>query len=368
MLTALHIIRYRGLPELKINGLKWVNLVVGKNNTGKTALLEAVELLLARYTPKAWLRSPLRRGEVLPLVRGDFDQAVEIRHLFFGHRIEAGSEFAIRGRATRRAGLPEESEIRVRIVSGKEETQTLQDAPMPARDWFSRLTLQICRTQVSPDESAPISAEGWTWAPRYGNPTCRLDQDGIMPLVFVPTDSLNGDDLVQLWDSINFEQGSDIIRDALRGVFPDVDRLGPLASAKDGRSAKAFSVLLRNEKTVSPLGTLGDGVRRLLGVLLATVQAQNGFVFIDEIDGGLHHSLMRDMWRMIFQTAVKLNVQVFATTHSSDCWRSLGYLCASEPEIAKQVSVHRLEHGLEHTIRYTPEELATAAEQDIDIR
>ena len=349
-----------------MSGLRRVNLVVGKNNTGKTALLEAAELLLARYTPKAWLRSALRRGEVLPLVR-DFEQAVEIRHLFFNRRVEVGSEFAIRGRATRRAELPEEPEVRARIVSENYEGQSLQDAPMPAHEWMSALTLQVHRTNVE-TESTPISAEGWTWAPRYGNPTCRLDQDGLMPLVFVPANSLDGDDLVQLWDSIIFERGSDFVLDGLREVFPDVRRLAPHASAKDGRSAKAFSVQLKNENTVSPLGTLGDGVRRLFGVLLATIQAQNGFVFIDDIDSGLHHSVMRDMWRMIFQTAIRLNVQVFATTHSSDCWRSLGYLCSSDPKIAEQVSVHRLERGLDHTIQYTPEELVVAAQQDIDIR
>ncbi|HHC24806.1 MAG TPA: ATP-binding protein [Desulfobacterales bacterium] len=47
-------------------------------------------------------------------------------------------------------------------------------------------------------------------------------------------------------------------------------------------------------------------------------------LLIDEIDTGLHFTVMENMWRLITQTAKRLDVQVFATTHNSDCWtRSL---------------------------------------------
>ena len=61
---------------------------------------------------------------------------------------------------------------------------------------------------------------------------------------------------------------------------------------------------------------------RLLGIALALVNAKDGILLIDEIEGGLHYSVQPDMWRLIFETAAKLNVQVFATTHSLDCIRA----------------------------------------------
>ena len=125
---------------------------------------------------------------------------------------------------------------------------------------------------------------------------------------------------------------------------------------------------MAGETSPNPLGSLGDGVRRLFAVLLAITEARGGFVLIDDIDTGLHHSVMRGMWQLVVKAAERLDIQVFATTHSSDCWQALGWLCATDPEIAKQVSVHRLERGLEHTVGYSPEELATAALQNMDIR
>jgi AAA15 family ATPase/GTPase len=39
---------------------------------------------------------------------------------------------------------------------------------------------------------------------------------------------------------------------------------------------------------------------------------------------------MSDMWKLIWETAKRLNVQVFATTHNSDCWRSLAEIVEQE--------------------------------------
>ncbi len=63
-------------------------------------------------------------------------------------------------------------------------------------------------------------------------------------------------------------------------------------------------------------------MNRLLGLALALVNAKDGILLIDEIESGLHYSVQPDMWRLIFETAAKLNVQVFATTHSLDCIRA----------------------------------------------
>ena len=57
----------------------------------------------------------------------------------------------------------------------------------------------------------------------------------------------------------------------------------------------------------------------MFGIALALVNAKDGFLLIDEAENGLHYSIQAEIWRFIFLIATKLNVQVFATTHSSDC-------------------------------------------------
>ena len=50
MLDSLHIQNYRLFKDLKIEKLGQVNLISGKNNCGKTALLEALQIQYSAIT------------------------------------------------------------------------------------------------------------------------------------------------------------------------------------------------------------------------------------------------------------------------------------------------------------------------------
>jgi hypothetical protein len=74
------------------------------------------------------------------------------------------------------------------------------------------------------------------------------------------------------------------------------------------------------------------------------------------------------MWRLVVETARRLNVQVFATTHSGDCTRALAWLQSDAPELAAEVSVHRIEKNVAEAVRYSAEDLQIAAQHHIEIR
>jgi predicted ATP-dependent endonuclease of OLD family len=76
---------------------------------------------------------------------------------------------------------------------------------------------------------------------------------------------------------------------------------------------------MRGQRDPIPLGSMGDGMRRILTLAMCAVNVENGFLLIDEIDTGLYYEVQADMWRLILETAQRLDVQVFATTHSWDC-------------------------------------------------
>jgi hypothetical protein len=67
-----------------------------------------------------------------------------------------------------------------------------------------------------------------------------------------------------------------------------------------------------------PLSSMGDGLNRILSIVLAMSDTQDGVILIDEIENGLHHSVQEDFWRAIAEAAERFNVQVFATTHSRE--------------------------------------------------
>jgi AAA15 family ATPase/GTPase len=68
-----------------------------------------------------------------------------------------------------------------------------------------------------------------------------------------------------------------------------------------------------------PLNSAGDGVMRILQLVLGIYPATGGILLIDEFENGLHYSIQKQLWQSIFELANRLNIQVFATTHSWDC-------------------------------------------------
>ena len=89
---------------------------------------------------------------------------------------------------------------------------------------------------------------------------------------------------------------------------------------------------------------------------------------MDEIDTGLHYTVMTNMWRLVFGAAKELDVQVFATTHSSDCIKSLAELCYMETDVAENVALQRIDRGKSKAIPYTADEIEIAAEKQIEVR
>ena len=117
-----------------------------------------------------------------------------------------------------------------------------------------------------------------------------------------------------------------------------------------------------------PLGSQGEGMRRMLALALSLARAQNGVLLIDEIDTGLHYSIMGDMWLLVAETARRYNIQVFATTHSFDCVRGLDWLCLHHPELGKDVSLQKIVPELASAVAFDAEQIRIAVEQDIEVR
>lgn len=114
-----------------------------------------------------------------------------------------------------------------------------------------------------------------------------------------------------------------------------------------------------------PVGSMGDGIWRLLGITLAMVQARGGVLLVDEIDTGLHYSVLVDMWRLVLETARSLDVQVFATTHSRDCYEALA--AVTEPG-RTEISLQRIERGKVEAIAFTELEIRQAADRGLEVR
>jgi hypothetical protein len=194
----------------------------------------------------------------------------------------------------------------------------------------------------------------------------RLNSNEI-PCVLTPAHGLSGQRLIELWDSIALTRLQADVLSALRLIAPGLVDLN-FVSTPLSRGERIPIVKITDSDEPLPLYSLGDGMLRALGISLALVNAKDGILLIDEFENGLHYTVQPDLWRLIFQVAHRLNVQVFATTHSWDCVE--GFQKAAQENAQEEGVVIRLsaKKGVVNVTLFDEEELGIATREQIEVR
>lgn len=365
MLSSIEIKTFRAFERLRVDDLDRINLFVGRNNSGKTTILEAAEMLVSEDSAAAIVRCAMRRGEMLiPREEDRPSRHVDISHLFHGHDCDVGTSFSIQGQESG-ANVAIECVVIPLDSDHKMGKELFSDA----YNLEPRLSIMIKNGSKEEPISLPLSISGGL-SLDYIRRTHLRPSLKARPASFVRTETLDTFELQEFWDSIALTEEESNVIEILKILEPSIDRIAFLSQRayRYYSSSGGIYVKLKGLDNRIPLGSLGDGIRHLLTMSLAVSRSQRGFVMIDEIDTGLHHSVMTDMWRVLIKTAQRLDVQVFATTHSLDCLRSLAWLYSSEPHLCHQVRLHRVDIGRYRTVVYNPKEIQTAAKQHVELR
>ncbi len=176
--------------------------------------------------------------------------------------------------------------------------------------------------------------------------------------------------MIDLFEQLVLNPEEKLVQEALQIVEPRIERIASVRSRinRNSDSRGGFVVRLSDSDRRIPIGSMGDGIWRILGIALATICAEGGVLLIDEIDTGLHFTALSKMWEMIWKTAIRLNVQVFATTHNSDCWMSLATIANQESCGENGIRIHRIERGKNTSVVFTDQEIVVAAERGFEVR
>jgi predicted ATP-dependent endonuclease of OLD family len=97
--------------------------------------------------------------------------------------------------------------------------------------------------------------------------------------------------------------------------------------------------------------------------------ASGGILLIDEFENGLHWEVQEQLWKALFEASNLFGVQVFATTHSTDCIR--GFLAAQSEMLKLGVNfVYRLEREGDNVfaLDLPSENLGAALRHQIEVR
>ena len=370
MYSSIRIQGYRGLDSFQMRGLGRVNLLVGTNNCGKTSILECIELL--RSAGDAHVLSSIagRRGEWGYASEGDVrasfgprPEPLDVSHLFANRELHGAIhiEGDRIGDATA-AGWNDKVTVSVEDSPGSQHQERDEELGEDAEE---RLLLRIRWSDTEYEYRASVTEEGFLFAPRR---LVRTREGSTKAVQFVRTNGMTAADVVRTFSKFVLTPKHEAIKQALRIVEPTVEDLAPIADDRTRFSRDSpGGVVLRLQGVADrvPIGSMGDGMWRMLGLALSIANADGGVLLVDEIDTGLHYSVMGDMWRMLSEAAEARSVQLFATTHSRDCYESLAVI-AEAP--AASVTIQRIDRSRGEAVRFSREAIVAAAERGLEVR
>lgn len=119
-----------------------------------------------------------------------------------------------------------------------------------------------------------------------------------------------------------------------------------------------------------PINVMGDGARKIVSLLTAIYDSKDGILLIDELSNGFHHSVMADLWKVLIDAAEKSNTQMFVTTHDLDSIKGLR-TASKEMNVAERVSAYKLQRmadGILNSYLYTIDSIDYSLNQEIEIR
>ena len=362
MLSSLKIKNFRSLQDVEIPKLGLLNLIVGNNNSGKSSLIEA--LLIYANSSDETLLNELAYSHGEPLL---FDRDEEENISSF---LPCESFFSNRS-------FPKEDNVKIEIGEVDNENNVLSIEHCFERELLIKIDDEdgggIRRIKYEPISKSELEDSSIKNIISLRDPELndqirsilKVERNGAIkriflddlrrrpsfrgfdakyniPYSYIPTSFLNADELALDWDKLVLTPYQDHIIEALKIIEPNVENISFIKSGKKRRSRFRNSeespgrtpiVKLSTQSRPFPLSSMGDGMLRVLQLIIKLHSARDGILLVDEFDNGLHHSVQEKVWELVFSLAKDLNIQVFATTHSYDCVKAFSKVARDRLDI-----------------------------------
>lgn len=373
MLRDLTIKNYRAFKDFSIDGLARVNLIVGKNNAGKTSFLEAVYLLVNQSNPFCLLELLFNRGEFIE--QAAFPRLIDypMKDIFRGHTVSFNVDAADADKAitiSTSSEMPQKLHIeakRASLSAFPHYRQTLRVAPATSADIVPSFELAFLYGEhgSNPSLDADLVALPLTEAHAFRTTFSPLDKTPGM-YQFTSLRDWYTPYLGKLWDNITLTPQEDDVIEALRILDPRIERIN---FSGDRQSLSGVIVKLNGASSPVPLSSMGEGMTRILSLILSATMATDGVLLVDEIDTGLYHGAQTAAWQLLLKIARRHNIQVFATTHNWDCVEAFQEALAesAEPTEGKLFRLQRRGDKI-YPVDYSIEQLGVAVRHAIEVR
>ena len=363
MYTSFHIQNFRCFEDLKIEPLARVNLICGKNNAGKTALLEALWVHTHPTRPRQALQIEQARG--LPRMGA----TAPFADIFLNYQPQSTINLAAMGHWDEESRSLDITPVRRRPETYSPWPALSEDGEEPELFSDSEDEYELRFEYFDGPEDIPLNANVWAYQDASGQLQIREDSSPRPPIAarsqfeFASRRPIRPD-LASRLGKAELEGYLPYFEDMLRILEP---RLKGLTTIVNNDGIPHIYARLGNDLRL-PIAAMGEGTGRLLSMALRFPYAKDGIILIDEIENGLHHSVLVNVWKSLDWLSRKFNVQIFATTHSYEC---IGAANNAFTELESDaLHLHRLRRDEDHikAVTYTKEALDTNIEYLWELR
>ena len=316
MLKNLTIKNYKSIKELEIKNLNRINLFVGRNNAGKSNILEAILLFATRFSNDNIIEILSLRKDIIidRNISGRFSASASFENILSlitsrskklmrqcGVELKADKETV-----TLRSFKEEKSQIDGDTVY-KYTPFSATEVDLNNEDVLEKLRIVIQKDSEEVPNFRTLNLRRWT-------------DDGVLDkrCIYVNCTSRDNKNFETMWNQIVLSPLKNEVIRALQLIAPEIE---DVACIRELGKSEAMPYVRINEEAI-PLHSMGDGIVHILNIMLAMVNVKDGILLLDEMENGLHFHTLEQLWEIINALSLQLNVQVFVTTHSNDCIRA----------------------------------------------
>jgi AAA15 family ATPase/GTPase len=340
---SIDINNFRSIENLRVSNFKQINLITGRNNCGKTTMLEAMFLIAGMSNPQLPVTIHNFR-DLIPTSDNNFN--VIFRNLNFD---QPPHIHAVLGNTKRDLVIKPKYSIRNNMTiinSGKinSNSNTVNGLSLEFNDGNSKTNF-VSEISLS-NNTFKISDNYKEKLP------CTFHSPQIDPAM-----------LPQQMERIIVNKQINTIIDVLKEI--DSKIAGVFMGGNNGVIYADIGL-----DKLLPINIMGDGIRRILYFITATLDMQGGVLLIDEIENGLHYSALNTLWKALLKTSEIYNVQLFATTHSNECIAALNSVYKENSNNVDKIRIFRIEkQENRHTaFEYSSEMIDSGIDNNIEMR
>jgi len=336
-ITEIEIKNFKCFEDFKANGFKRVNLIGGKNNVGKTALMEACYINLNvdedNYI-KAILQIIRQRDNFF--VQNNFASVYKLLKMTFFYQTTLSKQYQKNLTHTINSNVNQ-----THFTFQEKLASTTIGYRINNHDFSKSIEVNHFKEMIMNDGNAP-----------YLNINNQIKS--------IRTMGLSDEAIVEYYSALQRIEKESFLDRELKKFDDEIIHFKIINNSPEVNTKSSGYV---------SLSQFGEGIKHFINIIISLYVSENGCLFIDEIENGIHYTQLDRLWEIILTLSEELNCQVFATTHSKDCIES--YYKVSKQMAYKNVSyirMTRLKSGQISSSVYDYELLENSMEQDHEVR